>query len=86
MTPDDLITSVTYVKAPEFVGMVEKLIGKEIFARALNVYYSRYKHSNASSWDWIEVMEEVSGQELKEMARTWLKQTQFPGSPCEPCL
>jgi aminopeptidase N len=76
--PDDLITSVTYVKAPEFVSMIEILIGKETFARALNVYYSGYKHSNASSWDWIEVMEEVSGQELKEMARTWLKQTQFP--------
>ncbi|HML25148.1 MAG TPA: DUF3458 domain-containing protein, partial [Methanomethylovorans sp.] len=76
--PDDLITSVTYVKAPEFVSMIETLIGKKTFARALNVYFSRYKHSNASSWQWIEVMEEVSGKELKEMARTWLKQTQFP--------
>jgi len=76
--PDDLITSVTYVKAPEFVSMIETLIGKETFARALNVYFSRYKHSNASSWQWIEVMEEVSGKDLKEMARTWLKQTQFP--------
>jgi aminopeptidase N len=76
--PDDLITSVTYVKAPEFVSMIETLIGKETFARALNVYFSRYKHSNASSWQWIEVMEEVSGKDLKEMTRTWLKQTQFP--------
>ncbi len=76
--PDDLITSVTYVKAPEFVSMIETLIGKETFARALNVYFSRYKHSNASSWQWIEVMEEVSGKGLKKMTRTWLKQTQFP--------
>jgi aminopeptidase N len=76
--PDDLITSVTYVKAPEFVSMIETLMGKETFARALNVYHSRYKHSNASSWDWIEVMEEVSGQDFKDMAKTWLKQTQFP--------
>ena len=76
--PDDLITSVTYVKAPEFVTMIETMMGKETFTRALNVYHSRYKHSNASSWDWIEVMEEVSGLELKDMAMTWLKQTQFP--------
>ncbi|NTV78248.1 MAG: DUF3458 domain-containing protein, partial [Clostridiales bacterium] len=76
--PDDLITSVTYVKAPEFVSMIETLIGKETFVKALNVYHSRYKHSNASSWDWVEVMEEVSGHEFKDMAKTWLKQTQFP--------
>ena len=76
--PDDLITSVTYVKAPEFVMMIETLIGKENFAKALNVYHSRYKHSNASSWDWIEVMEEISGQDFSGMANTWLKQTQFP--------
>jgi Aminopeptidase N len=76
--PDDLITSVTYVKAPEFVTMIETMMGKETFTRALNVYHSRYKHSNASSWDWIEVMEEVSGLEFKDMAMTWLKQTQFP--------
>ncbi|WP_094227399.1 M1 family metallopeptidase [Methanolobus psychrotolerans] len=76
--PDDLISAVTYVKSPEFVRMIETLMGKETFVKALNVYHSRYKHSNASSWDWIEVMEEVSGQEFKDMARTWLKQTQFP--------
>ncbi len=76
--PDDLISAVTYVKSPEFVLMIEKLMGKATFARALNVYHARYKHSNASSWDWIEVMEEVSGLDLKEMAKIWLKQTQFP--------
>lgn len=76
--PDDLISAVTYVKAPEFVTMIETMMGKETFTRALNVYHSRYKHSNASSWDWLEVMEEVSGREFKDMAMTWLKQTQFP--------
>ncbi len=76
--PDDLITAVTYVKAPEFVRMTEALMGKENFVNALNVYYSRYKHSNASSWNWIEVMEEVSGQKFTDMAKTWLKQIHFP--------
>ena len=76
--PDDLISAVTYVKSPEFVLMVEKLMGKDTFSRALDVYHSRYGHSNASSWDWVEVMEEVSGMEFKDMSNTWLKQTQFP--------
>jgi aminopeptidase N len=76
--PDDLISSVTYVKAPEFVNMIETLMGKETFVKALDTYHSKYKHSNASSWEWIEVMEKASGLDFKDMANTWLKQTQFP--------
>lgn len=76
--PDDLISAVTYVKAPEFVQMIEKFMGKDTFVKALDMYHSKFKHSNASSWDWINVMEEVSGQNFKTMANTWLKQTNFP--------
>lgn len=76
--PNDLISAVTYVKAPEFVRMIETLIGKGTFARGLDLYFRRFKHSNAGTQDWISAMEEVSGQPLKEMAETWLKQTKFP--------
>lgn len=76
--PNDLITAVTYVKAPEFVRMVETLIGKDTFARGLDLYFKRFSHSNAGTQDWIAAMEEVSGQPLKEMAETWLRQTKFP--------
>jgi len=76
--PNDLITAVTYVKAPEFVRMVETLIGKEAFVRGLDNYFRKFGHSNASTADWIEAMEEASGQPLKKMAEVWLKQTKFP--------
>lgn len=76
--PNDLITAVTYVKSPEYVRMVETLIGKDTFVRALDRYFKKFQHSNASTQDWIEVMEEESGVPLKEMAETWLKQTKFP--------
>ncbi|MCC4767756.1 DUF3458 domain-containing protein [Methanosarcina sp. DH1] len=76
--PNDLITSVTYVKAPEYVRMVEALIGKDTFVRGLDRYFKKFKHSNAATQDWIEAMEEESGQPLKDMAETWLRQTKFP--------
>jgi aminopeptidase N len=76
--PNDLITAVTYVKSPEYVRMVESLIGKETFARGLDRYFKKFSHSNASTQDWIEAMEEESGKPLKEMSETWLKQTKFP--------
>lgn len=76
--PNDLITAVTYVKAPEYARMIESLIGPDTFVRGLDRYFKKFKHSNASTQDWIEAMEEESGQPLKEMSETWLRQKKFP--------
>lgn len=76
--PNELITGVTYVKSPEFVRMVETVVGKETFARGLGVYHRRFAHGNASRQDWLEAMEEVSGCSLSEMVGVWLKQTGYP--------
>src|SRR3989338_1357523 len=45
-TPDELITGMTYVKAPEFVKMIETLMGKEKFVQGLALYHQRFKHGN----------------------------------------
>ncbi|MDD2439134.1 MAG: M1 family metallopeptidase [Methanosarcinaceae archaeon] len=76
--PNDLITAVTYVKAPEYVRMVETLIGKEAFSRGLAAYFKKFRHGNATTEDWILAMEEASGEPLREMAKVWLKQTKYP--------
>jgi aminopeptidase N len=76
--PNDLITGITYVKAAEFVRMIETLMGKEQFVQGLDRYHTRYRHGNATWQQWIAAMEEISGQELSGMARIWLKQTGFP--------
>ena len=76
--PHDLMSALTFLKASEYVRMVETLVGKDTFARGLDIYFSRFRHSNASTQDWIAAMEEVSGQPLKEMSETWLKQIKFP--------
>ena len=76
--PNELITDITYKKAPEFVRMVETLIGKETFVRGLDLYHRRYRHGNAGRAQWVQAMEEVSGQPLAAMAEGWLRQTGFP--------
>ena len=76
--PNELITDITYVKGPEFVRMVETLMGKEQFARGLDLYHRRYRHGNASRTDWVRAMEESSGMDFSAMAEVWLKQTGFP--------
>ena len=76
--PNDLITGVTYVKAPEFVRMIETLMGKERFAEGLALYHDRFRHGNASRDDWIHCMEEVAGMGFSGMAAVWLKETEYP--------
>jgi len=76
--PNDLITGVTYVKAPEFVKMIETIIGKETFVKGLDLYHTRYRHGNATTRDWLQAMEEVSGASLASFAEPWMKKTGFP--------
>ncbi|MFQ5621232.1 MAG: DUF3458 domain-containing protein [Candidatus Nanoarchaeia archaeon] len=76
--PNELITGITYVKAPEFVRMIETLMGKENFAKALDNYHTKFKHSNAKWQEWIKCMEEVSKMNFKNMAKVWLKRTGWP--------
>lgn len=75
---NELITSVTYVKAPEFVRMIETLLGKENFVKALDLYHTKFKHANASSEDWINCMQEYTEIDLQAFARPWLKNTGHP--------
>ncbi|MFA5559148.1 MAG: M1 family metallopeptidase, partial [Methanofastidiosum sp.] len=76
--PNELITGVTYVKAPEFVKMIETFMGKEKFVKALGLYHKRFSHGNATTGDWINAMEEVSNINFSKMANQWLKQIGFP--------
>ncbi|KAE9028956.1 hypothetical protein PR002_g10270 [Phytophthora rubi] len=74
----ELISVVTYSKAPEFVRMVELLLGESAFHKALDKYHTRYAYGNATSMEWIKCMEECSGLNLQTLAKTWLNR---PGHP-----
>ena len=75
---NELITGVTYVKAPEFVRMVESILGKENFVKALDLYHTKFKHSNASSSQWIDCMQEYTEVDLNAFSKPWLKNTCHP--------
>jgi aminopeptidase N len=80
----ELISSMTYSKAPEFVRMVELMIGKPAFNRGLHEYHSKYAFGNATTWDWVACMEAASGIPLKDMATGWLKRS-GEGKGYKPC-
>ena len=76
--PDELITSVTYIKGPEFIKMTQLLLGDSNFVKALASYHEKFKHSSAKSDDWIDAMDEYVDFDFKKFAYAWLKRTGFP--------
>jgi aminopeptidase N len=76
--PNELITDITYMKGPEFVRMIEILMGSEKFVQGLDLYHRTYRHGNATRAQWIRAMEEVAGQNFSAMAEGWLRRTGFP--------
>ncbi|TMW57325.1 hypothetical protein Poli38472_003250 [Pythium oligandrum] len=74
----ELVSVVTYSKAPEFVRMVQLILGEDKFHKALDKYHTDYSFGNATTMDWIRCMEKFSGLDLQYLAKTWLKR---PGHP-----
>lgn len=74
----ELISAMTYSKAPEFVSMVDLMIGRPAFNRGLHNYYEEFAYSNATTDDWIRSMEKASGQSLMPMANLWLRRSGHP--------
>lgn len=74
----ELISAMTYSKAPEFVNMVMMLMGEDKFHQALDLYYSRYAHGNATTAQWLACMEEVCGEDFQTFAKGWLTRTGHP--------
>jgi aminopeptidase N len=59
-------------------------MGKEQFVKGLDLYHRRYRHGNATRDQWVQAMEEASGQQFAPMAEGWLKQTGFPTLAVQP--
>ena len=79
-TTHELISAMTYSKAPEFVRMTQSIIGEENFVKALANYYSKYAYSNATSSQWVDEMAafQPANVDLKRMAKGWLQRTSYP--------
>ena len=58
-------------KGAMFLHEIEKDLGKDEFYNILNTYYEKYKFSIATTKDFIDVCEELSGKEYEEDVNKW---------------
>ncbi|NMA87422.1 MAG: M1 family metallopeptidase, partial [Tissierellia bacterium] len=58
-------------KGAMFLHEIEKDLGKDKFYEILNTYYERYKFSIATTKDFIDVCEEISGKDYGDYVNKW---------------
>ena len=73
-----LLNANSYEKGSWVLHMLRRKLGDAIFQKGIQTYYSMYKGSNASTDDFMHVMEKVSKQNLHIFFKQWLY---TPGQP-----
>ena len=69
---DSVTSSQTYQKGSWTLHMLRGILGDEIFWNGIRSYYARHMNGSATTADYIRVMEETSGQDLKPFFDQWL--------------
>lgn len=53
-------------------------VDNEAFFVIPQAFLSRYRYTNASTFDFIDTANEISGRDLNEFFDSWLNQTDLP--------
>jgi len=73
-----LLNANSYQKGSWILHMLRKKVGDEVFQKIIRTYYSTYRLSYASSADFEQIAEKISGIELTQFFNQWLR---TPGIP-----
>jgi len=76
--PTDLLNANSYQKGGWVLHMLRQRLGDENFFDGLRTYYDTFRGSNADTRDFRRMMEQVSGESLRDFFAQW---TDRPGVP-----
>ena len=79
--PDDLFASSVYFRGGLTLHALRRTIGDAAFFETLQTYVERFGGANASTDDFREVAEELSGQDLDAFFESWLYEPALPPIP-----
>ncbi len=68
----NMFSGTIYNKGAWVLHMLRNKIGDKKFFDLLKYYYNKYNYSNASTNDFIEAAEKISGEELKQFFNSWV--------------
>lgn len=74
---NNFYTTTVYRKGSEVIRMVQTLLGKTAFRKAMDLYFSRFDGQAVTTEDFIQAMQEGSGFDLTQFRR-WYDQVGTP--------
>jgi aminopeptidase N len=81
---DNISPREAYVGGALLLHALRLQIGEEAFFASLSTFLERYRYGNAETSDFIEVAEEISGQDLQDFFDAWLHEVPPPHLPGPP--
>jgi aminopeptidase N len=76
--PNELLTTNPYRKGAWVLHMLRQQLGTDTFWTGLRTYYERFRNGNATTADFRQVLEEVSGQDLRAFFDQWTRRAGHP--------
>ena len=74
---NNFYTSTIYEKGAEIIRMLQLLVGKENYYKAVNLYFSRHDGEACTIEDWLRCFEDITKRDLTQFKLWYLK----PGTP-----
>ncbi len=73
-----LYGAIIYQKAPIVMRQLERIVGPDSFREGMRVYLDRFRFSNATWLDLIEILDERTETDLLTWSRTWVEESGRP--------
>lgn len=80
-SPDEIeqiFDAISYGKGASILRMIEAYIGKDAFENGIQRYLSKHAYGNATGDDLWASLEETSGEHVRKIMTSWIKQPGFP--------
>jgi aminopeptidase N len=75
---EEVTSAITYQKGAWTLHMLRNLLGEENFKKGIREYYRTYINGHATTGDFQEIMEKVSGKKLGAFFDQWLRHGENP--------
>ncbi|MDR8018633.1 aminopeptidase N [Nesterenkonia aerolata] len=75
---DQNFDGITYAKGASVLKQLAAFVGREAFRESARRYFRRHAFANASLGDFLDVLEEVSGRDMRAWSRAWLQTAGVP--------
>jgi aminopeptidase N len=77
-TSPDLFAYSEYIKGAWVLHMLRGIVGDQAFFAGLHQYATQYAYSNASTWEFRDIMESISGLDLDWFFQEWIFDQGYP--------